>query len=108
LLFPYVKLKIEFIKEDEINLTGGVRYGLTDMAVTSDNKLLLCNSSDKKVHIYKDYETYEDKISFTRQPYLYLIGQGRVICDSDPIVSMLTFLISLNSMSISLIADDMS
>jgi hypothetical protein len=39
---------------------------------------------------------------------LYLIGQGRVICDNDPIVSMLTFLISLNSMSISLIADDMS
>jgi hypothetical protein len=30
------------------------------------------------------------------------------ICDSDPIVSMLTFLISSNSMSISLIADDMS
>jgi hypothetical protein len=39
---------------------------------------------------------------------LYLIGQGRVICDNDPIVSMLTFLISLNSMSISLIADNMS
>jgi hypothetical protein len=31
-----------------------------------------------------------------------------VICDNDPIVSMLTFLISLNSMSIALIADDMS
>jgi hypothetical protein len=39
---------------------------------------------------------------------LYLIGQGRVLCDNDPIVSMLTFLISSNSMSISLIADDMS
>jgi hypothetical protein len=32
----------------------------------------------------------------------------RVICDNDPIVSMLTFLISSNSMSISLIADVMS
>jgi hypothetical protein len=30
------------------------------------------------------------------------------LCDSDPIVSMLTFLISSNSMSISLIADVMS
>jgi hypothetical protein len=39
---------------------------------------------------------------------IYLIGQGRVLCDSDPIVSMLTFLISSNSMSISLIADVMS
>jgi hypothetical protein len=38
----------------------------------------------------------------------YLIRQGRVLCDNDPIVSMLTFLISLNSMSISLIAHDMS
>jgi predicted peroxiredoxin len=75
----------EFIKECQINLKCGKRYDLTDIAVTSDNKLLLCNgaSSHHKV-------------------------QGRVICDNDPIVSMLTFLISLNSMSISLIADDMS
>jgi hypothetical protein len=94
------------------------------MAVTSDNKLLLCNYFDKKVDIYKDYKTYEDEISLTSRPYCItvvpctdkavvtlpvdLIGQGRVICDNDPIVSMLTFLISLNSMSISLIADDMS
>jgi hypothetical protein len=87
----------EFIKEDQINLPSGERYQLTDIAVTSDNKLLLCNraSSHHKVYIYKDYKTYEE-------------GQGRVICDNDPIVSMLTFFISLNSMSISLIADDMS
>jgi hypothetical protein len=39
---------------------------------------------------------------------LYLIGQGRVICEIDPIVSMLKFVISSNSMSISLIADVMS
>jgi hypothetical protein len=85
------------------------------MAVTSDNKLLLCNrqSSHHKVYIYKDYKTYEDEISFTSGPYcittspsfmnsvsvcllscctcgcctfidLYLIGQGRVICETDP------------------------
>ena len=58
----------EFIKEDEINLTGGVDYMLSDMAVTSDNKLLLCNYYDNKVDIYKDYKTYEDKISLTSQP----------------------------------------
>jgi hypothetical protein len=28
---------------------------------------------------------------------LYLIGQGRVMCDNVPIVSMLTFLVSSNS-----------
>jgi hypothetical protein len=40
----------EFIKEDVVNLTHGVHYMLTDMAVTSDNKLLLCNSFDHKVY----------------------------------------------------------
>jgi hypothetical protein len=43
----------EFIKEGEvINLKHGEQYNLTDMAVTSDNKLLLCNadSSDQKVY----------------------------------------------------------
>jgi hypothetical protein len=58
----------EFIKEDEINLTRDVHYDLTDMAVTSDNKLLLCNYYDKKVYIYKDYKTYEDEISLTSPP----------------------------------------
>jgi hypothetical protein len=60
----------EFIKEDEINLTRDVHYELTDMAVTSDNKLLLCNfvSSHPKVYIYKDYKTYEDEISLTSPP----------------------------------------
>jgi hypothetical protein len=33
----------EFIKEGEVNLKHGVHYDLTDMAVTSDNKLLLCS-----------------------------------------------------------------
>jgi hypothetical protein len=60
----------EFIKEDEIKLKPGELYNLTDMAVTSDNKLLLCNRapSHKKVYIYKDYKTYEDEISFTSEP----------------------------------------
>jgi DNA-binding beta-propeller fold protein YncE len=60
----------EFIKEDKIKLKRGKRYELTGMAVTSDNKLLLCNraSSHHKVYIYKDYKTYEDKISLTSQP----------------------------------------
>jgi hypothetical protein len=31
----------EFIKEDEINLPPGEQYDFSDMAVTSDNKLLL-------------------------------------------------------------------
>jgi hypothetical protein len=63
----------EFIKEDEIKMKPGVQYRLTDMAVTSDNKLLLCNaeSSHHKVYIYKDYKTYEDEISFTSLP-LYI------------------------------------
>ena len=58
----------EFIKEGQVNLKHGVQYGLTDMAVTSDNKLLLCNRDDRKVYIYKDYKTYEDEISFTSGP----------------------------------------
>jgi hypothetical protein len=49
----------EFIKEGEVNLKHGEQYFLTDMAVTSDNKLLLCNydDDDPKVYIYKDYKT---------------------------------------------------
>jgi hypothetical protein len=39
------------------------------MAVTSDNKLLLCDYDDKKVYIYKDYKTYEDEISLTSTPW---------------------------------------
>jgi hypothetical protein len=60
----------EFIKEGEVNLKHGEQYNLTDMAVTSDNKLLLCNyvSSNPKVYIYKDCTTYEDEISFTSLP----------------------------------------
>jgi hypothetical protein len=50
--------------ERQVNLKHGERYSLTDMAVTSDNKLLLCNDqpSHHKVYIYKDCKTYEDEI----------------------------------------------
>ena len=74
----------EFIKEDEINLTGGVHYWLTDMAVTSDNKLLLCNYSDKKVYIYKDYKTYEDEISLTSLPVCITV----VPCTDKAVVTL--------------------
>jgi hypothetical protein len=54
----------------KLKLKHGEQYRLTDMAVTSDNKLLLCNyyPSHHKVYIYKDYKTYEDEISFTSGP----------------------------------------
>ena len=53
----------EFIKESKVDLKRGEQYWLTNKAVTSDNKLLLCNfqSPHQKVYIYKDFKTYEDK-----------------------------------------------
>ena len=41
------------------------------MAVTSDNKLLLCNylGSNPKVYIYKDCKDYEAEISLSSQPW---------------------------------------
>ena len=76
----------EFIKEDEINLPPGELYDLTDMAVTSDNKLLLCNSesSHPKVYIYKDYKTYEDEISFTSLPWCITV----VPCTDKAVVGL--------------------
>jgi hypothetical protein len=74
----------EFIKEDEIKLKPGVTYHLTDMAVTSDNKLLLCNYSDKKVYIYKDYKTYEDEISLTSGPWCITV----VPCTDKAVVGL--------------------
>jgi hypothetical protein len=76
----------EFIKEDEIKLKPGERYDLSDMAVTSDNKLLLCNykSSHQKVYIYKDYKTYEDEISFTSQPWCITV----VPCTDKAVVTL--------------------
>jgi hypothetical protein len=76
----------EFIKEGEVNLKHGTLYTLTDMAVTSDNKLLLCNfhSYHKKVYIYKDYKTYEDEISFTSYPYCITV----VPCTDKAVVTL--------------------
>jgi hypothetical protein len=56
------------------------------MAVTSDNKVLLCNrqSSHKKVYIYKDYKTYEDEISFTSLPYCITV----VPCTDKAVVTL--------------------
>jgi hypothetical protein len=76
----------EFIKEGEVNLKHGEQYNLTDTAVTSDNKLLLCNghSSHHKVYIYKDYKTYEDEISFTSQPLCITV----VPCTDKAVVTL--------------------
>ena len=76
----------EFIKEDEIKLKSGQRYDLSDMAVTSENKLLLCNraSSHNKVYIYKDYKTYEDEISLTSPPYCITV----VPCTNKAVVTL--------------------
>jgi hypothetical protein len=78
----------EFINEGRVNLKPDVQYRLTDMAVTSDNKLLLCNgyylSSHRKVYIYKDYKTYEDEISFTSGPW----GITLVPCTDKAVVTL--------------------
>jgi hypothetical protein len=73
----------EFIKEGEVNLKPGESY-ITDMAVTSDNKLLLCDYSDKKVYIYKDYKTYEDEISLTSKPLCITV----VPCTDKAVVTL--------------------
>jgi DNA-binding beta-propeller fold protein YncE len=77
----------EFIKEYEIKLKPGERYNLIDIAVTSDNKLLFCNSasSHPKVYIYKDYKTYEDEISLTSVPW----GITVVPCTDKAVVTLL-------------------
>jgi hypothetical protein len=74
----------EFIREGEINLKHGKHYDLTDMAVTSDNKLLVCNNLSSHVYIYKDYKTYADKISFTSQPFCITV----VPCTDKAVVGL--------------------
>ena len=74
----------EFIKEDGVDLTDDVHHYLTDMAVTSDNKLLLCNHLSSRVDIYKDYKTYEDKISLTSQPWCITV----VPCTDKAVVTL--------------------
>jgi hypothetical protein len=76
----------EFIIEGQVNLKHGEQYLLAGMAVTSDNKLLLCNHhpSHQKVYIYKDYKTYEDEISFTSGPYCITV----VPCTDKAVVTL--------------------
>jgi hypothetical protein len=74
----------EFIAEGKVKLNRGERYLLTDMAVTSDNKLLLCNYKSSHVYIYKDYKTYEDEISFTSGPWCITV----VPCTDKAVVTL--------------------
>jgi hypothetical protein len=74
----------EFIKEGEVNLKHGETYNLVDMALTPDNKLLLCAYSHKKVYIYKYYKTYEDEISFTSEPFSITV----VPCTDKAVVTL--------------------
>ena len=80
------KFLTEFIKEGQVNVKHGETYNLTSMAVTSDNKLLLCNDqlSHPKVYLYKDYKTYEDEISFTSSPYCITV----VPCTDKAVVTL--------------------
>ena len=74
----------EFIKEGKVKLKHGEQYWLTDMAVTSDNKLLLCNYMSSHVYIYKDYKTYEDEISFTSDPWCITV----VPCTDKAVITL--------------------
>jgi DNA-binding beta-propeller fold protein YncE len=76
----------EFRKDGQVKLKHGEVYNLTDMAVTSDNRLLICNYSSTypKVYIYKDYKTYEDEISFSSPP----CGITVVPCTDKAVVTL--------------------
>jgi hypothetical protein len=80
------KTLTEFRKDGQVKLKRGEQYWLTDMAVTSDNRLLICNydSTDPKVFIYKDYNTYEDEISFSSPP----CGITVVPCTDKAVVTL--------------------
>jgi hypothetical protein len=69
-----------------LNLKRGVQYDLADMAVTSDNKLLLCNclGSNPKIYIYKDCKDYEAEISLSSQPYCITV----VPCTDTAVVTL--------------------
>ena len=82
------KTLTEFRKDGKVNLRYGVEYRLTGMAVTSDNRLLICNclSNDPNVYIYKDYRTYEDEIRFSFSP----CGITVVPCTDKAVVTLPT------------------
>jgi hypothetical protein len=80
------KTLTEFRKDGQVKLKRGEVYRLADMAVTSDNKLLICNYSSTypKVYIYKDYNTYKDEISFSSSPYSITV----VPCTDKAVVTL--------------------
>jgi len=80
------KTLTEFRKDGQVKLKRGEEYCLTDMAVTSDNRLLICNyhATYPKVYMYKDYKTYEDEISFTSPP----CGITVVPCTDKAVVTL--------------------
>jgi DNA-binding beta-propeller fold protein YncE len=80
------KTLTEFRKDGQVKIKRGEEYNLTDMTVTSDNKLLICDYLSKcpKVYIYKDYKTYEDEISFTCRP----CGITVVPCTDKAVVTL--------------------
>jgi hypothetical protein len=82
------KTLTEFRKDGQVKLKRGELYCLTDMAFTSDNKLLICNYSSNypKVYIYKDYRTYEDEIRFSFSP----CGITVVPCTDKAVVTLPT------------------
>ncbi|CAC5366304.1 unnamed protein product [Mytilus coruscus] len=57
--------------ERELQLKTGERYNLTDIAVTNDNKLLLCNFDffNTNLYIYSNHDRYATKIAFESRPY---------------------------------------
>ena len=74
----------EFINEGKVKLKGGKQYTLTDMVVTSDNKLLLCSYKPSRVYIYKNCKTYKDEISLTSSPYCITV----VPCTDKAVVTL--------------------
>ena len=80
------KALLEFTTEGQVNIKRAEQYDLEDMAVTSDNKILLYKFADycPKVYIYKNYKTYEDKISFHSLPFCITV----IPCTDKSVVSL--------------------
>ncbi|CAG2247855.1 unnamed protein product [Mytilus edulis] len=69
---PYAaKPLIEFKSGVKLNLKSGENYYLTDLVVTRDNKLLLCNynPSYPKVYVYSECKYFEKEITFPSDPF---------------------------------------
>ena len=79
----------KFVTEGHVNLKRCEEYNITDMAVTSDNKLLLCNYryNYPRVFIYKDCTTYEGEILFNGAPKSIAV----VPCTDKAVVLMSNF-----------------